>query len=256
MSWYELQRYAEHVARRYASMKIISRTLANSWNSQNILPAKYKHFTVYGEYYNCGVRAHKLLMEALCHPEMEQFCMWCSSQGVQIDLCQLKAWLLQLWECWDTETFAALKTCDTFIQLHSLLLDYCNSLSSAMAKFWQLYIDMVLSLLCFICATRQGIWSLHKACIQDMLPWFFAYHHTNHAHYGTFYWSTMMTLSSTHPEAEAAFAFGQISVQLWENAFIKLHLIMLLSRQWTGIRRLRVALLAWAQVFPLPSNWF
>ena len=52
-----------------------------------------------------------------------------------------------------------------------------------------------------------------------MLPWFFAYDHTNYARFGTVYWSTLMTLSSSHPDAEAAFTSGEISVQRSERAF-------------------------------------
>ena len=41
-----------------------------------------------------------------------------------------------------------------------------------MMEFWQLYLDIVDLLLCFVRATRKGDWKLNLTCIQNMIPWF------------------------------------------------------------------------------------
>lgn len=56
-----------------------------------------------------------------------------------------------------------------------------TSPASPMAQFWLTYLDMVGLLLQFIRATRTGNWSLHLACIENMLPWFFAYDRQNYS---------------------------------------------------------------------------
>ena len=107
-------------------------------------------------------------MEALCL-QIEQFSEWCAIQGIQLDINQLKDRMLGLHRRCDAESYAAQKSCGAFVKLHDLFTDYLKSLTLPMATFWQSYIDMVLLLLQFIQATRQGICELNKACIQDML---------------------------------------------------------------------------------------
>ena len=110
-----------------------------------------------GKHYNRGVRAHKLVMEALCRLQMEQFCTWCSNKSVQINYGQLRAQLFKLRECCDAETFSALKSCGAFVLLHDLFSDYCNSLSSEMAKFWQSYIDSPFATALYPCYPSRNL---------------------------------------------------------------------------------------------------
>ena len=100
-----------------------------------------------------------------------------------------------------------------FSRLHDVYVDFCQSQSSSMARFWQSYMDMVSLLLRFIRATRQGDWELHKACVRDMLPWIFAYDRIHYARYMSAYWSQMSTLSSTHPHAHQALTQGEFGAQ-------------------------------------------
>ena len=65
----------------------------------------------------------------------------------------------------------------------------------------------------FLRATREGNWSLHLECIKEMLPWFFAYDHTNYAQYLPVYLAHMITLPETHPEAHALLENGDFGVQ-------------------------------------------
>ena len=118
----------------------------------------------------------------------------------------------ELQKC-NEETLFAIMESQEFLKLHDVYTKFLQQLESPMAKFWQSYIDMVFLLLRFICATHQGHWELRKACIRDMLPWFFAYDCTNYARYLSVYWSNMINLPSTNPDAELALASGELSVQ-------------------------------------------
>ena len=104
---------------------------------------------------------------------MEQFTVWCEQQDVHLDTVRLNQCLLQLQQCCDFRSYESLKDCHGFVQLHDLFVDFSRSISSPLVKFWLSYIDMVLLLLRFIRAKRQGLWELHKASVQNMQPWFF-----------------------------------------------------------------------------------
>ena len=67
--------------------------------------------------------------------------------------------------------------------------------------FWNSYLEMVEVLINFVRATREGTWAMHLEGIKEMLPWFFAYDHTNYARYLPVYLAHMMLLPETHPEA-------------------------------------------------------
>lgn len=183
-----------------------------------------------GKHYNRSIRVHKLVMEAMCRLQLEQFGEWLNIQNVRVDLNALQQLLIQLRQQCDHEAFSALRHSESFTQLRDLYSNYCKNLTSPMAKLWQSYIEMVLLLLRFIRATRQGNWSLHKACMKDMLPWFFAYDRTNYARYGSVYWCTMATLATTHPDAEDALASGELSVQRSDHPFAQVAVDMAIEQ--------------------------
>ena len=91
--------------------------------------------------------------------------------------------------------------------------------SNKMTAYWRSYIEMVGLLLRFIRSTREGDWSLHLACVRDMLPWMFAYDRTNYSRYLPVYWCDMMSLKEEHPSAYEAFQAGDFVVQRSGNAF-------------------------------------
>ena len=46
-----------------------------------------------------------------------------------------------------------------------------------------------------------------------MIPWFFTYDHTNYTRYTPAYWSEMVDVKNTHPEADFHFHMGEFTVQ-------------------------------------------
>ena len=65
----------------------------------------------------------------------------------------------------------------------------------------------------FIRATRAGNWELRLGCIKDILPWFFAYDHTNYSRYLPVYLTHMISLKETHLEAYDQLSNGEFGVQ-------------------------------------------
>ena len=79
---------------------------------------------------------------------------------------------------------------------------YTTTYHGPMAAFWESYLALFELFLDFIRSTREGNWELHKAFLQKMLPWMFAYDHTNCARYFTVYLWDMLQLPSKHPSVE------------------------------------------------------
>ena len=89
-----------------------------------------------------------------------------------------------------------------FEELANLYEQYCKDENDGPLKmFWNSYLEMVATLLSLIRATREGNWELHLECIKAVLPWFFAYDHTNYARFLPVYLVHMLELPDTHPEA-------------------------------------------------------
>ena len=86
--------------------------------------------------------------------------------------------------------------------------------SGCLTSTWSFYFcDLsVLRVKAFGNCTRH----LFKTCCPGF---FFSYDHTYYSRYGAVNWSTLMTLSNAHPDAEAAFAAGEFSVQCRNKPF-------------------------------------
>ena len=101
-----------------------------------------------------------------------------------------------------------------FQELECQYAEFCKDGTDGPLKiFWNSYLEMVSTLLCLIRATREGDWELHLECIKAILPWFFAYDHTNYARYLPVYLLHMLSLSQTHPEAYDMLSKGDFGVQ-------------------------------------------
>lgn len=100
-----------------------------------------------------------------------------------------------------------------FKQVFDLYQRYQEEDSGPMMCFWRSYLDMVSVLQFLTRATREGNWPLHLECIKQMIPWFFAYDHTNYARYLPVYLVHMMQLPETHPEAHFMLSNGDFGVQ-------------------------------------------
>ena len=112
-----------------------------------------------------------------------------------------------------TEKFNRLLSVPDFLAIFDLYKEYCKEDNGPLKVFWNSYLEMVEVLMNFVRATREGNWGLHLECIKEMLPWFFAYDHTNYARYLPVYLAQMMLLPETHPEARALLLNGDFGVQ-------------------------------------------
>src|SRR6218665_529940 len=79
------------------------------------------------------------------------------------------------------------------------------------------YVDIVNLMLDLVQASREGNWSLHLASVRSLIPWCFAYDHSNYARYLPVYLAHMSSLEQQHPEVKSEFDSGSFSVQLSDN---------------------------------------
>ena len=116
-------------------------------------------------------------------------------------------------EC-NAENFNVVLSLPEFEELANLYEQYCKDENDGPLKmFWNSYLEMVATLLCLIRATREGNWELHLECIKAVLPWFFAYDHTNYVRYLPVYLVHMLEPPDTHPEAYSMLSQGDFGVQ-------------------------------------------
>ena len=111
------------------------------------------------------------------------------------------------------EKFNRLTSMPEFQVIFNLYTEFCKEDNGPLKVFWNNYLEMVEVLMNFLRATREGDWALHLECIKEMLPWFFAYDHTNYARYLPVYLAHMVLLPETHPEAHALLENGDFGVQ-------------------------------------------
>ena len=112
-----------------------------------------------------------------------------------------------------TEKFNRLLSMPDFLEIFNLYKEYCKEDNGPLKVFWNSYLEMVEVLINFVRATREGNWAMHLEGIKEMLPWFFAYNHTNYARYLPVYLAHMMLLPETHPEAHTLLLNGDFGVQ-------------------------------------------
>ena len=179
-----------------------------------------------GKSYNRGVRAHKLMLEALLHLKWEAFCQWVAQEREQINT---------------TSVDEALRECNLVIEkenmhlLGDMLLNMCKEIEvfkdpfnrfceesevkSKTFQFWNEYTKMVGTLLRYIRAERVGNWDLHLASVVEMIPYMFAYDHTNYARWMSVYLCDMRLLPSSAPSVQMEFEGGSHSVNRSANSF-------------------------------------
>ena len=173
-----------------------------------------------GRHYNRGMRAHKLMFEALLRLAWTHFhervvTYSCDDDRVKIaealyhigqlnaDLCESQ-WhsILQL----ESVQFLMTKFED--------FLEFLRLSNGELSAFWMSYVDIVNLMLDIVRASREGNWSLHMQCIRSMIPWCFAYDCSNYARYLPVYLTHMLNLEQQHPEVQSEFRCRSFSVQL------------------------------------------
>ncbi|XP_065182225.1 uncharacterized protein LOC135812936 [Sycon ciliatum] len=177
-----------------------------------------------GKHYNRGVRLHKLAFECLLGVNWKLYEDSIEGGGDTVSS-DLEGTLSALRTSGIFDGAESVTSSSSYQKLEQGYRKHVQlqrtSPASPMAQFWLTYLDMVGLLLQFIRATRTGNWSLHLACIENMLPWFFAYDRQNYSRYLSLYWQQMRQLPATNPPAHKALSGGCFSVARSTNSFSK-----------------------------------
>ena len=107
-----------------------------------------------------------------------------------------------------------------FDQLEAFLDDMKDH-DTELRQFWLRYIHLVELTLNLIYATRVGDWELYLSCIEEVLPWTFAYDRLKYAKYLLPFLNDMHAIKTTKPTVYTAFLGGLFSVQMGSDPFDK-----------------------------------
>lgn len=152
-----------------------------------------------GTQYNRGIRAHKLLYEALRSIQIAEFmeCMNYSQDFVQ----QIHNCLQEIREnTVDKDHSGLIEKCNQYYQIiKDFLSSFSNflctrSTENEMFKYFNNYCEMVEVLLNSVMADRSNDYELHLVSTRKMLPYFFSTNHTNYIRGVTAYLQDMMKL--------------------------------------------------------------
>lgn len=140
------------------------------------------------------MRAHKLVVEALLRLQWQAFGKWIKANKGNQDT--------DLPPFTEDRCIALINSCQSSIaaddgSLATSFSQLCDNLSdvvpvfevfrkqaceqSKLFKFWSMYIDIVLLLLRFIRAERDGCWELHLKSVSEMIPYFFSMDRINYS---------------------------------------------------------------------------
>ena len=127
---------------------------------------------------------------------------------------------------------------------------------SATFAIWSDYLAMVEILLNFIRAEREGRWNLHLNTVAQMLPYFFAYDHTNYARWATIYLADMRQLEETAPQVHGEFEAGNFTVKRSTNQFNQVWSDMALEQSINRDSKTRGGLIGITQKPAALARWF
>lgn len=107
---------------------------------------------------------------------------------------------------------AYLVLCNSTIRVCDPLTRFKEETSSKRFKFWDKYIEMVLLLLKFIRAEREGDWELRLKATTEMIPHFFALDQLNYSRWLAVYIMDMRHLHETAPGVYNELVTGNLTV--------------------------------------------
>lgn len=230
-----------HIALNYFSL--LGRKYANSGLEDLLIESEvYAAGTtsvlMLGKSYNRGIRAHKLVMEALFRLLWKAFLEWLSKKAGALDNEVKQDVVRRSSECQSTIKMEGFVN-DAWLKLQGCveplfsLLDAFKSESKEKSKvfsFWVEYIDMVLVLLQFIKAERTGNWKLHLSATAAMIPHFYSMDRVNYARWLPVYISDMNMLESNHPDVYREFISGNHGVSRSKQPFAQVWTDMALEQ--------------------------
>ena len=162
-----------------------------------------------GKQYNRAVHLHKCVYEALMRLLLKEF-----ESSVQslptLNLEQLKLELNQ-------EEFERVLSSREFREFGEQFHVYVQGMKekgSNLGRFWFSYLELCELMLNLIFASCTGDWQLYLSCIEEVIPWAFAYDRQNYARYLIPFLDDMRHLSLRMLEVYTAFNKGQFAVQM------------------------------------------
>ena len=151
--------------------------LSDIWVQSEVVAVGSLNAALQGKHYNRAIRGHKVVYEALCRLLLEDF-ITSLSESDQTNLLTLADELSTSYRennplMYDSQ----------FTEFYSLFSDYVYNKAAANPtyRYWMSYLQMVQLLLAFIRASRLSDWDQHLNCIDNMIPWYFAYDRRNYA---------------------------------------------------------------------------
>ncbi|KAK3698753.1 hypothetical protein QZH41_004049 [Actinostola sp. cb2023] len=193
-----------------------------------------------GKSYNRGVRAHKLVMEALFRLMWQAFIQWSHVQSQEalrpsVDEDRIVNGIKTFHQAVKHKESVPEKAKCITSELEPLIQHFEEfrreqKSRSHMFTFWDEYISMVLILLQFIKAERTGNWSLHLAATSAMVPHFYAHDRPNYSRWLPVYLADMAQLEQQHPAVHKQFMDGDHAVSRSSQPFAKVWTDMALEQ--------------------------
>jgi hypothetical protein len=174
-----------------------------------------------GKSYNRGVRAHKLVMEALFRLMWHSFLHWLNggdmeSQEQIVD----EEHITDSIKSFPQSSEATMSELFTLMELFEVFRQEQKS-RSKMFDFWIEYISMVMNLLQFIKAERTGNWSLHLAATSEMVSYFYTHDRPNYSRWLPVYLADMEQLEKNNHVVYNQFQDGGHAVNRSSQPFAK-----------------------------------
>ena len=187
-----------------------------------------------GKMYNRGVRAHKLMLEAMFRLQWKSFITWSAERHIMpLEDSNIVQAMKSFQESvsLDDPTISKKALDQLMLELDPIVKEFMEfkhfgkSVSMNFA-FWENYIQMVLRMLQFIRAERNGDWELHLITTKQLVPLFFSMDRTNYSRWLPVYLCDMAMLEKDHPDVFREFQLGNHSVSRSDKPF---------SQVWTDM---------------------
>ena len=150
--------------------------LSDIWIESDVVAAGSINAALQGKHYNRAVRGHKIVFEALFRHLLQDYLESLSEEKQNA--------LLTLSDNLSTNYRDISNDYDAdFIAFYDGFSNYLYNRADGNPtfEFWLSYLQMVQLLLAFIRASRLSDWDEHLNCIDNMIPWYFAYDRRNYA---------------------------------------------------------------------------
>ena len=185
-----------------------------------------------GKSYNRGVRAHKILMEAMLRLKWNAFSQWLAKQND--NNVNKRAFIQQVMACQiclgDDESFSSsIKLLSN--QIEKLEPDYKrfekeSRSRSQLFAYWDDFISIDNIFFEFVKAERTGNWPKHLSVTAGMTPHFNSMGRPNYSKYLPVYQVEMNLLPETHPTVHSEYMSGNHAISRSETPF---------SQVWTDM---------------------